>query len=138
MKTANCTISYIVVHMILPGQWDRMTYRRKKEYHHLVTSMGKKISLRPLQLPATCIDVAFVGPERTVRDSGALHILLQKLGAVYPAAEIIYAETLQERSGPSPILTLARRLTEHLPAWFQRALLRCHSLFTLRSLLPIV
>lgn len=138
MKTENCTIAYIVIHMIPPKQWDRMTYRRKKEYHHLVTSMGKKIRLKPLQLPVACIEVAFVGPERSARDSGALCTLLQDLWAAHPEAEFIYADQLQDRSGPNPFLTVARNLMEHLPGWRQRVLLYGGNLFTLRSLLPVV
>ena len=138
MKTESFVISFIVVHMIPPSTWDRMTYRRKKEYHHLVTSTGKKIPLRPLQLPVACIDVAFVGPERNARDSGSLYSLLQDLWDAHPTAEIVYADQLRERSGPNPLLTVARNLMEHLPGWLQRVLLCGSNLLTLRSLLPLV
>jgi len=138
MKTETSNIPFIVVHMIPPAQWGRMTYRQKKQYHHLVTSMGKKIRLKPLHLPVACIDVAFVGPERTARDNGALYTFLQDLWTAHPAAEIVYADQLVDHSGPSPLLMVTRRLLEYLPDWLQRVLLYGGNLFTLRSLLPLV
>ena len=136
MKTHS--VSFIVLHIIPAIEWNRLSYRRKKQYHHLITSMGKKIRLQPVQWPIACIDVAFVGGQRASQDSGTLYTLLQDIWAEHPQAEILYAEELQERVGPHPAVMVARVLIQHLPAWMQRLLPRWNSLFTLRSLLPLI
>ncbi len=138
MKTQDFLIPFIVVHIIPATQWDQFTYRRKKEYHHLITSMGKKIGLKPLQPPLACIDVAFIGSDRSARECETLYTLLQDLWAAHPEAEILYADELTERSSPAPIITIARCLIQNLPGWIQRLLPRWNSVFTLRSLLPLI
>ena len=138
MKTHDPLISFIVVHIIPVTQWGQLSYRRKKDFHYLVTSTGKSIALKPLLAPISCIEVAFVGSNRKAQDNGALYVLLQDLWAVHPNAEILYADELRERSGQSVMVMIARCLVQHLPGWIQRMLPRWNSLFTLRSLLPLI
>src|SRR5258708_3882446 len=138
MKTQDFLIPFIVVHIIPAAEWDRLSYRRKKEYHHLITSMGKKVPLKPLQPPIACIEVAFIGGGTDAPEWGTLYTLLQDLWATHPKAEILYADELTERAGPGPIVTIARSLIQNLPGWIQRVLPRWNTLFTLRSLLPVI
>ncbi len=138
MNPETATASFIVVHIIPATDWDRLTYQRKKQYHYLITTRAKTIVLKPIAAPLACIDVAFVGPQPEAQDSGVLYSLLQDLWAAYPDAEILYADELQERTSPGPAVLVARSLVQHLPEWLQRWLPRCNSLFTLRSLLPLI
>ncbi len=138
MQTETATISFIVVHIVPALDWNRHSYRRKKQYHYLITTSGKKIPLKLVASPLSCIDVVFVGSHREARDNGALYSLLQDLWAAYPDAEILYADELLERAGPGPAALMVRSLVQYLPGWFQRLLPRCNSLFTLRMLLPLI
>ncbi len=130
------TASYIVVHILSTAEWNKLSYLRKKEYHYLITTRAKQISLKPGTVPLVCIDVVFVGRNNEAKDSGALYTLLQDIWVAYPDAEMLCADELRERPGVAVLV--ARSLVQYLPGWLQRLLPHCNSLFTLRTLLPII
>ncbi len=138
MNPETATTSFIVVHIFPARDWNRLAYQQKKQYHYLITTRAKKIPLKPVVAPIVCIDVAYVRGHREAPDSGVLYTLLQDLWAIYPDAEILYADELQECTSPGLTIMVVRSLMQHLPHWLQRLLPRCNSLFTLRSFLPLI
>src|SRR5260221_13429353 len=113
MKTQDFLIPFIVVHIIPAAEWDRLSYRRKKEYHHLITSMGKKVPLKPLQPPIACIEVAFIGGEPEARGMGTLFKTFENFWATHPQAGNLYDHELSARAGPAPLVKNSRRVVSN-------------------------
>lgn len=132
MKTQKFLISYIVLNSIPADKWADLPYRKKKEFHYIVTVSGKKIPMKPVQAPAGSIEVVFVGSDHYAKESEALFSMLADLSAAHPAAKIVKVEDLYNGSRSQPFVTASQWLMQHMPPWLRRKLLgpRHHPVFT--------